>query len=60
MRSRLGAARLTAYADGCNLLDFTNTIAVFAETRETTDDLHREEVVSSEVARASSRTRACG
>jgi hypothetical protein len=48
---RLGQVRWTVFGDFRNLLGFTNTLQVFAETGDVTNDLHRALATSPERAR---------
>src|SRR2546430_1069594 len=55
-RSRLtksfqaGGRALRAYADFRNLLNFTNVVALYAETGDVVNDVHKQKVLSPEIA----------
>jgi hypothetical protein len=50
-RFHVAGVRWALFVDARNLLGFTNTVRVYSETGEVTNDVHRETVIQSELTR---------
>jgi len=55
-----GGRALRAYADFRNLLNFTNVVALYAETGDVVNDVHKQKVLSPEIANLQSEASQVG